>query len=77
MSDDAPAIGDIAALAIDCAEPQKLARWWAQLLGGTVEVEQDGDATLHTLRAPGGMAGRNLRRRGPQLSSSGGVECHR
>jgi predicted enzyme related to lactoylglutathione lyase len=56
MSEDAPAIGDIVALAIDSAEPQKLARWWAQLLGGTVEDDPDGDATLKTLRTPGGLA---------------------
>ena len=53
MSDDAPAIGDIAALAIDSADPQSLARWWAKLLGGTVRDAPDGDATLHT---PGGLA---------------------
>ena len=53
MSDDAPAIGDIAALAIDSADPTNLAHWWVRLLGGTVEVDPDGDATLHT---PGGLA---------------------
>jgi hypothetical protein len=53
MSEDAPAIGDIAALAIDSADPPNIARWWARLLGGTVEVDPDGDATLRT---PGGLA---------------------
>ena len=56
MSDDAPAIGGISALAIDCAAPQELARWWSRLLGGTVEPDPDGDATLHTLHTSGGLA---------------------
>jgi predicted enzyme related to lactoylglutathione lyase len=53
VSDQAPAIVGIAALAIDCHDPPELARWWSRLLGGTVEVIADGDATLHT---PGGLA---------------------
>jgi hypothetical protein len=53
VSDDAPAVEGIAALAIDCAEPAELAHWWSRLLGGRVEVDADGDATLHT---PGGLA---------------------
>jgi len=40
------------ALAIDSAEPAALAAFWAALLGGTVEVDSDGDATV---RAPGTM----------------------
>ena len=46
MSDQAPAVVGIAALAIDCADPPGLARWWSRLLGGEVEVDRDGDATL-------------------------------
>ena len=53
MSDEAPAVVGVAALAIDCAEPAELARWWSRLLGGQVEVGDDGDATLHV---PGGLA---------------------
>ena len=53
MSDEAPAVVGIAALAVDCAEPAELARWWSRLLGGQVEVGDDGDATLHV---PGGLA---------------------
>jgi hypothetical protein len=53
MSDQAPAVVGIAALAIDCADPPGLARWWSRLLGGEVEVDDDGYATLH---APGGLA---------------------
>jgi Glyoxalase-like domain len=53
VSDEAPAVVGIAALAVDCAEPAALAGWWSRLLGGSVEVDDDGDATLHT---PGGLA---------------------
>jgi glyoxalase superfamily protein len=53
MSERAPAIVGIAALAIDCHDPPGLARWWSRLLGGPVEVDRDGDATLRT---PGGLA---------------------
>jgi hypothetical protein len=48
MSDQAPAVVGIAALAVDCADPPGLARWWGRLLGGEVEVDADGDATLRT-----------------------------
>jgi Glyoxalase-like domain len=53
VSEEAPAVVGIAALAVDCARPEELARWWRRLLGGSVEVDDDGDATLHT---PGGLA---------------------
>jgi hypothetical protein len=53
MSDEAPGIGGMAALAIDCGDPPALAGWWARLLGGSVEKDRDGDATLHT---PDGLA---------------------
>jgi hypothetical protein len=53
VSDEAPAVVGIAALAVDCAEPVALAGWWRRLLGGSVELNDDGDATLHT---PGGLA---------------------
>jgi predicted enzyme related to lactoylglutathione lyase len=56
VSDTAPAIVGIAALAIDCARPADLARWWSQLLGGAVEVDEQGDATLHTLHTRDGLA---------------------
>lgn len=55
MSQQAPAVVGIAALAIDCADPQALAGWWSRLLGGDVEVGEDGDATLSTLHTPGGL----------------------
>jgi hypothetical protein len=48
VSEQAPAVVGIAALAIDCADPPGLAAWWSRLLGGEVEVDEDGDATLHT-----------------------------
>ena len=53
MSEQAPAITGIAALAVDCHDPPALAHWWSRLLGGEVEVDDDGDATLRT---PGGLA---------------------
>ena len=56
MSEQAPAVTGIAALAVDCRDPSGLARWWSRLLGGEVEVDADGAATLHTLHTPGGLA---------------------
>jgi glyoxalase superfamily protein len=52
VSGEAPAVDGIAALAVDCADPPALARWWSRLLDGEVQVDADGDATLH---APGGL----------------------
>lgn len=48
MSDEAPAVAGIAVLAVDCADPPALAGWWQRLLGGEVEVDAEGDATLTT-----------------------------
>ena len=67
MSDGAPAVAGIAVLAVDCADPAGLARWWARLLGGGVEVDAEGDATLHAaggldidfLRVPEAKTGKN------------------
>ena len=53
MSEEAPAIIGIAALAIDCTDPPRLAHWWSRLLGGAVEMHPQGYATLHT---PEGLA---------------------
>jgi hypothetical protein len=53
MSEEAPAIVGIAALAIGCTDPLELARWWSRLLGGSVDVDPQGHATLHT---PDGLA---------------------
>ncbi len=36
------------ALVIDCADPPSLARWWSRLIGGEVEVDADGDASVQT-----------------------------
>ena len=39
----------LAALAIDVAgDPPELARWWQRLIGGEVDVDADGDASLET-----------------------------
>jgi hypothetical protein len=53
MSEEAPAIRGIAALAMDCTDPPGLAHWWRRLLGGTVEVQPHGEVMLHT---PAGLA---------------------
>jgi hypothetical protein len=53
VSEPAPAVVGIAAPAVDCSNPSGLANWWSRRLGGPVEVDRDGDATLH---APGGLA---------------------
>ena len=37
MSEEAPAVVGLAALAVDCADPSGLAGWWRRLLGGSVE----------------------------------------
>lgn len=37
----------IDAVAVDCADPSRLAEFWHQLLGGTIEVDGDGDPWLH------------------------------
>jgi catechol 2,3-dioxygenase-like lactoylglutathione lyase family enzyme len=39
-------IAGIAALAIDCADPPRLAAFWQRVLGGKVAVDVDGDAEL-------------------------------
>jgi catechol 2,3-dioxygenase-like lactoylglutathione lyase family enzyme len=38
-------------LVIDCAEPEPLARWWASVLGGELESDDEGDWWLS--KAPG------------------------
>ena len=44
-------IEGLAALAIDCTgDPAELARWWQGLIGGEIQLDEEGDATL---RAPG------------------------
>src|SRR5579862_6103745 len=46
-------------VSLDCDEPSKLARFWAELLGGTIEFESDdfvavkhGGGWLSTVRVP-------------------------
>jgi len=48
----APAGLHLAVVAFDCADPPSLARFWADLLGGTVELDDGGDATVHVSGAP-------------------------
>ncbi|MDP9239294.1 MAG: VOC family protein [Actinomycetota bacterium] len=62
-----PAGLHLAVVAIDCADPLALAGFWAALLGGTVEPDPDGDATVHApdgatidfLRVPEGKTVKN------------------
>lgn len=49
---DPPALR-VAALAVDCEDPAALAGFWGDLLGGTVELDLPGGATVH---APGLVA---------------------
>jgi catechol 2,3-dioxygenase-like lactoylglutathione lyase family enzyme len=39
-------------ICIDCSNPQRLAEWWQELLGGTVSVDEDGDVRLDTDAVP-------------------------
>jgi catechol 2,3-dioxygenase-like lactoylglutathione lyase family enzyme len=39
-------ISGVASLAIDCADPPALAKFWQNLLGGKVLVDESGDAEL-------------------------------
>ncbi|MEP6696319.1 MAG: VOC family protein [Pseudonocardiales bacterium] len=63
----APAGLHLAVVAVDCADPPALAGFWALLLGGTVEPDPDGDATvllpdgrpLDFLRVPEGKTVKN------------------
>jgi hypothetical protein len=40
-------IAGVAALAVDSRDPEELANWWQQLLGGRVEVDSDSDVMLY------------------------------
>ena len=51
MSSGAPAVLGVDCVAIDCADPPALVRFWSALLGGEMELYHDGDARL---RPPGG-----------------------
>jgi catechol 2,3-dioxygenase-like lactoylglutathione lyase family enzyme len=63
----AAGIAGVAAVAVDCADPAELAAFWQRLLGGDVEVDDDGDAslrgaaavTLDFLRVPEGKTVKN------------------
>ena len=46
MTTAASAITGLVAVAIDCADPEPLGRWWQGLIGGELEVDGDGDASL-------------------------------
>jgi predicted enzyme related to lactoylglutathione lyase len=48
MSVEAPAVLGLAAVVIDCSDPQALAAWWGRLVGREVRVDADGVASLLT-----------------------------
>ena len=50
MSEKAPAVTGFSSLAIDCKNAELLGQFWADLLGGTIELDADSDAIV---RAPG------------------------
>ncbi len=52
MSTQAPAVVGIGVVAIDCADPQRLAEFWSALVGGEIEVDGDGDARLRPAGGP-------------------------
>ena len=37
-------------IAVDCTDAERLGQFWVDLLGGSIEIDQDGDAIV---RAPG------------------------
>jgi catechol 2,3-dioxygenase-like lactoylglutathione lyase family enzyme len=50
MSEKAPAVVGFCLVCIDCRDAPRLAQFWADLLGGSVEADADSDAVV---RAPG------------------------
>ena len=47
MSDDgSPPSIEIGWLCVDCGDPQSLAAWWQELIGGEISVDGDGDVHL-------------------------------
>jgi hypothetical protein len=50
VSDEATDIAGVAHLIIDCPAPATLAQWWKRLLGGALELFENGEARLD---APG------------------------
>lgn len=48
MSDSASHVVGVSSLAVDAHQPEVVGRFWAQLLGGELEVDSDGDAIVRT-----------------------------
>ena len=48
MSDEASDVAGVQVVALDCADPPALAAWWTRVLGGHVEVDPSGHASLRT-----------------------------
>ena len=45
-------ITQFSSMAIDANDPEMLARFWAAMLGGTVKVDQDSDASVTSPSSP-------------------------
>lgn len=52
MSKNAPAVTGFSCLSIDCSNAERLGQFWADLLGGTIELDADSDATVRTPGVP-------------------------
>jgi predicted enzyme related to lactoylglutathione lyase len=52
MPDAAPHVTGVSSLAIDARDPELVGRFWAQLLGGEVRIDSDGDAIVRTASGP-------------------------
>lgn len=52
MSDAAPHVIGVSSLAFDAHQPEVVGQFWAQLLGGELEVDDDVDAVVRTESGP-------------------------
>jgi len=67
VSEKAPAVTGFSSLAIDCADAARLGQFWADLLGGSIELDADSDAIVRApglprldfLQVPEGKSGKN------------------
>ncbi|MYR47089.1 VOC family protein [Streptomyces sp. SID5910] len=50
------AVAELGVVVLDCPDPRALARFYADVLGGTVEVQNDGRDEWVDLKLPGGQA---------------------
>jgi len=50
VTGSAPAVAGVGTIAIDAVDPARAGTFWADLIGGTITIDDDGDALV---RAPG------------------------